>query len=209
MIWYNSTPICWWSSTRHLTASHKSCEASLLARRLHAWGQDNGNCSFFSLARLAQLCSSLRLVTVDSLEGHQSWSHAPQSSPYSLLSPARDPMLYGCTIYTVPHQRFQHSSLCISPLGILSGSSGSGELEGSSSGLPRVLQPAFVMNAARARQALRLCTGPSAMATQLVTSAALRPGLRSESGPWGARASCRSMRLRMLEFVVLIFSDLF
>ncbi len=44
------------------------------------------------------------------------------------------------------------------------------------SGLPRVLQPAFVMNAARARQALRLCTGPSAMATQLVTCAALRPG---------------------------------
>jgi hypothetical protein len=29
-------------------------------------------------------------------------------------------MLYGCTIYTVPHQRFQNSSLCISPLGFLS-----------------------------------------------------------------------------------------
>jgi hypothetical protein len=29
-------------------------------------------------------------------------------------------MLYGCTIYTVLHQRFQHSSLCISPLGFLS-----------------------------------------------------------------------------------------
>jgi hypothetical protein len=29
-------------------------------------------------------------------------------------------MLYGCTIYTVPHQLFQHSSLCISPFGFLS-----------------------------------------------------------------------------------------
>ena len=29
-------------------------------------------------------------------------------------------MLHGCTIYTVPHQRFQFSSLCISPLGFLS-----------------------------------------------------------------------------------------
>ena len=29
-------------------------------------------------------------------------------------------MLYGCTIYPVPRPRFQHSSLCISPLGFLS-----------------------------------------------------------------------------------------
>ncbi len=29
-------------------------------------------------------------------------------------------MLYGCTIYPAPHPRFQHSSLCISPLGFLS-----------------------------------------------------------------------------------------
>ena len=48
---------------------------------------------FFSLARLAQLCSFL----VE--EGHR--SHAPQSSQLS-TSPARDPMLLGCTIYTVP-----------------------------------------------------------------------------------------------------------
>ncbi len=39
-------------------------------------------------------------------------SRSPIISTFS-TSPARDPMLYGCTIYTVPHQRFQLSSLCI------------------------------------------------------------------------------------------------
>jgi hypothetical protein len=46
-------------------------------------------------------------------------SRSPIISMFSLKA-SRDPMLYGCTIYAVPHQRFQHSSLCISPFGFLS-----------------------------------------------------------------------------------------
>jgi hypothetical protein len=44
-------------------------------------------------------------------------SRSPIISTFSHKSSSR---LYGCAIYTVPHQRFQHSSLCISPFGFLS-----------------------------------------------------------------------------------------
>jgi hypothetical protein len=63
-------------------------------------------------ARSALLISGRRRTSI---------SRFPIISTFS-TSPARDPMLprYGCTIYTVPNQRFQLSSLCISPLGFLS-----------------------------------------------------------------------------------------
>ncbi len=62
-----------------------------------ALGQDNGKCSFFSLARLAQLCSSL----VEA--GHQ--SHAPQSSQLPLEDSKSSSLSHAVWLHNLHHSQ--------------------------------------------------------------------------------------------------------
>jgi hypothetical protein len=72
-----------------------------------------GNVHFFARPASSALLISGRRRTSIMI------SRSPIISIFS-LSPAHDPLLYCCTIYTFPHQRFQHSSLCILPFGFFS-----------------------------------------------------------------------------------------
>ncbi len=83
--------------------------ASQLLRRLWA-GQWELFIFFARPARSALLISGRRRTSI---------SRSQITSTFA-TSPACDPMLYGCTIYTVPHRLFQLLSLCISPLGFSS-----------------------------------------------------------------------------------------
>jgi hypothetical protein len=98
--------------TFHFKCSHDAASpdgaASPRRRRLRA-GQRELFIVFARPARSALLVSGRRRTSI-----------MISRSPIISIRPARDPMLHGCTIYIVPHQRFQHSSLCISPFGFLS-----------------------------------------------------------------------------------------
>ncbi len=83
-----------------------------------ARGQDNGNWRivpfFFACLASSALLISGRIRTSINL-------NLPNKNNLTLAtSPASYPMLYGCTIYTIPHQQFQLSSLSILQFGVFS-----------------------------------------------------------------------------------------